>query len=256
MIAAIDADVWAYRFYYSNSEKIDWGGGDISVVDDFKQAKEDIKYFLDALMERTKCTDYLMVLSTMGKPNFRYNVLPTYKGNRPSEKPNLVTRLKEHLASEYKSKWKHQLEGDDVLGILATLHPWQYLVCTIDKDLKQIPGKHFNWDTDELFEVDAISADRWFYQQIIQGDSGDGYYGIPGIGPKKSEKYLDKIYQSYQKDKPDVSLEKYVWKSIISLYEKNSLTEEYAFQQARVARILRATDFDYDKQEPILWKPK
>ena len=50
---------------------------------------------------------------------------------------------------------------------------------------------------------------------------------------------------------------KHVWKEIIlPQYEKQGLDEEYALSQARVARILRATDYDPKKKKVKLWKPK
>ena len=37
--------------------------------------------------------------------------------------------------------------------------------------------------------------------------------------------------------------------------EKQGLTEEDALLQARVARILRDGEYDYNKEEVVLWKP-
>ena len=38
-------------------------------------------------------------------------------------------------------------------------------------------------------------------------------------------------------------------------FEKKGLTEDDALLQARVARILRASDYDFKKKEPIMWTP-
>jgi DNA polymerase-1 len=37
--------------------------------------------------------------------------------------------------------------------------------------------------------------------------------------------------------------------------EKHGLSEEYMLRQARLARILRASDYDFKRKEPILWLP-
>jgi DNA polymerase-1 len=42
---------------------------------------------------------------------------------------------------------------------------------------------------------------------------------------------------------------------VVSLYAKAGLTEADALRQARLARILRWTDWDNKKKEPILWTP-
>ena len=41
----------------------------------------------------------------------------------------------------------------------------------------------------------------------------------------------------------------------MSLFVKAGLDEEAALVQARVSRILRASDFDFKAKQPILWKP-
>ena len=39
-------------------------------------------------------------------------------------------------------------------------------------------------------------------------------------------------------------------------FKKAGLTEDDALVQARVARILRAEDFNFETQEVILWNPE
>ena len=49
--------------------------------------------------------------------------------------------------------------------------------------------------------------------------------------------------------------EKEAWQVVVETYASKGLTEEEALQQARVARILRHTDYDVEKEEVVLWKP-
>jgi hypothetical protein len=49
--------------------------------------------------------------------------------------------------------------------------------------------------------------------------------------------------------------EDYVWRAIVAAYEKAGKDVAYALTMARVARILRASDYDFDNQRPILWTP-
>ena len=46
------------------------------------------------------------------------------------------------------------------------------------------------------------------------------------------------------------------WKTVVSAFEKQGLSENDALTQARVARILRAEDYNFKTHKPILWTPK
>ena len=46
-----------------------------------------------------------------------------------------------------------------------------------------------------------------------------------------------------------------LWAAVVATYEKAKLSEGDALTQARVARILRASDYDFKRKEPILWQP-
>ena len=63
------------------------------------------------------------------------------------------------------------------MGIMATGR--RVCHCRTDKDLKQVPGVHYNWRTDCMERVTTPDADYWFYFQVLTGDSTDGYSGCP-----------------------------------------------------------------------------
>ena len=77
--------------------------------------------------------------------------------------------------------------------------------------------------------------------QTLTGDVTDGYAGLKGVGPKSAEKILGA--------RP-------TWDAVVAAYQKQELTEDYALTQARLARILRSSDWDDEKQSVILWEPK
>lgn len=248
MILLADADILLYQAASKNQEDYRW---DQETGSTYLYPLEDAIATLDKdiadLMKKTKTKEALFALSS--SPNFRYNVLPTYKHNRKDvAKPLHLQDLREYLFSNYSCKVKPTLEGDDVMGILMTKYPGKYLCSSIDKDMKQIPGKHYNWKNEEFFEVTEELGDWWFYRQVLTGDPGDGYCGCPGIGPKKAERLLTTTegttyYVGWQ------------WDVIVKAYESKGLTEEDALIQARVARICRASDWNFKKHEVILWKP-
>jgi len=239
----VDADIVIFRFASAFSEPdVDWGNGVKTKGSNFNMAKASLDKFVKYLQGRTFSTKVTMCLTD--QVNFRYSVLPTYKYNRAGQqKPELYKPLKKYVELGYECKTKPGLEADDVLGIMATLDPHNTCIATIDKDLLQIPGRHFNWDWDRVFHCDIVDCDNYFYQQILTGDPGDGYKGIPGIGIARACKLLE----MYNHD--------HMWEEIVESYADHGLTEKDALQQARVARMCRAEDYDFDKGEVILWTP-
>jgi DNA polymerase-1 len=248
----IDGDILLYRFACSNEVKVVWGKDsmeegpteDPTKVVKPESAQFDLAMFIQTLLEINDCPTEALIFS--GKNNFRYGVLPSYKHNRVGlEKPELYYQLKQWCFDHYLSKEKEGMEGDDVMGIAATLHPGKFIIATIDKDLRQIPGRHYNWNTDTKFTVTEEQGDRYFYKQVLTGDTCDGYTGVPGIGPKKAEKILAEA---------DAKGENY-WPHVVWAYIAKGLTEADAIQQAQVARILRVSDYNLVTKEIKLWTP-
>jgi DNA polymerase-1 len=242
----IDGDILLYQYGCTNETSIEWEEDITSSWSDFEQAKSELDSFLVSLMLQTSTKKLLIAFSSIEPPSFRYKILPTYKHNRINkEKPKLYYALRQYMLDNYPCKTKPGLEGDDVLGIEATLYPGKYIICSTDKDMKQIPGEHYNWKIKKRFKVSQYSADRWFYMQILTGDTTDGYSGCPGIGPVKADKHL-------MSEGTDLLW----WEQVIEDYLKAGLTEQDALTQARVARILRKEDYDFERQEVRLWNPR
>jgi len=243
-VALIDADIMVYKYATTNETKYDWSEDVSSKVYDVDHAIEGIDRFITWIKRRLGVDKSKFAFTT--SPNFRYSVLPTYKHNRDDkDKPEMLPELMSYVKREYESVYKPRLEADDVMGILATLSPEKYIVCTIDKDLKQIPAHHFNWMHDEEFDVSEEEGRRYFYKQVLTGDPTDGYGGCPYIGEKRSER----IFNNMDED------ESY-WEVIIEAYKNKDLTEDDALVQARVAKILQKENWDFDNEVPILWTPE
>ena len=247
---AVDGDILLWRFACANEKTFHWDEGVDSHHLDLVTAIEDMDDFIRWLERTTKADETLICLTN--ERNFRYRVLPTYKHNRADlEKPALYTPLKDHMLAEYQCLSWEPLEADDMMGILATEDPEGTIIATIDKDLKQIPGRHFNWKQGEAFTVSRWEADRYFYTQVLTGDSTDGYSGCPQIGPKKATKLLDEVMpEGEDYDEAEV------WRYIYDTYDAKGMTLDYAIQQARVARILRSGEYDHKRREVKLWLPK
>jgi len=245
-IALIDADIVAYAAAVSNEGYIDWGDTGDSFWTDPQLARELADDFMAAILKESKTTETLIAFSS-GR-NFRFGVLPTYKHNRKDiAKPALLQEIQKYLKTAYPTVEIPTLEGDDVIGIYATLEPSKYVICSIDKDLLQIPGVHYNWRKQLKTKVNRKDGDLWFYRQVLTGDTTDGYKGCPGIGAKKAVGILEPFSGA---DKLD---HKGIWQVIVATYESKGLTERDALQQARVAKILQKENYCFENKEIRLW---
>ncbi len=147
---------------------------------------------LDKLLEAMPATtDYILFLT--GKGNFRDQVasLAPYKGNRTDvEKPVHFKVCRDWYTNHSKATVAEGQEADDAIGIAQTELGGTGIVASVDKDLRQIHGKHYEWHNDLRFNVSPDASDRWFWLQMLMGDTADNIPGIKGIGPVKAEKLL------------------------------------------------------------------
>lgn len=135
-----------------------------------------------------------------GTGNFRKNLYDKYKANRPTLDQEIRDKL--NFLHKYSiSKGARQaddMEADDLVSIWAHEsrdHDEQYVICGIDKDLKQIPGNHYNYGKDTWDFIDDDTGHYNLMLQCLTGDNTDGIPGLKGIGPKKAEKILKGIPQ-------------------------------------------------------------
>ena len=239
--ALVDGDLILYRTAFSCTVDVEWEEGIVSRTLDLDEAMDSFKQVLYDIQGAIS-PDHL-VLCFSDTKNFRKGLWANYKANRKeTPKPVGFNQFKERLLNN--PAINHlivpTLEADDVMGIMATSPnvKGEKFIVSLDKDMKTVPGKHLHLGTFETFEVSEPEADFFFYTQVLTGDSSDGYRGCPGVGPVKAAKILG-----------DGS---HAWKKIVAAYGGD---EPYALLMARMARILRHSDYDFNKKEPILWRP-
>lgn len=257
----IDQDILLFKFACTNEYGIHWGEDLDTKIIDTDVAIAAMDEFIYHLLEVTNCVDYYCTMTH--QDNFRYVVLPTYKHNRKGkERPELIQILKDYTLANHPHKYKPWCEADDLLGIMATKWPGKFVIATIDKDLNQIPGYHyrFNQPKKGVFEISEEEAQYFFWRQILTGDSVDGYPGCPGCGPKAADYWWDIMDPLSEEDRWQVVLDVYAdapeWRIKQSYQQDTCITEAQILQQAQVARICRAEDYDFEKEEVIFWKPK
>lgn len=270
-VALLDGDTLVFAASSAAERVIQWSHWLHTLHADLDEAVVDLDGRIEKIQRDLNADRIIIALSD--EERFRPAVMPTYKSNRTgSRKPMIYGRVRDYVHEKYETFQRPGLEGDDVLGILAT-HPHliegEKIVVAIDKDLKQIPGVLYNYDAETLTTITEEAGTRFFYLQCLTGDITDGYPGCPGMGPVSAAKLLDegRVLVPVEKAvsrgprKGEVELkwepgpEGTPWEIITSAYRAAGLGEQVALQNARVARILRSCDYDFKNKEVKLWTP-
>lgn len=139
-----------------------------------------------------------------GKTNFRNLIAKKQpykmrKGNKPFHYYNLTAYMK----GRYDFRQTEGLEADDLMAIYqkSRIEDGSTIICTRDKDLRQVSGWHFGWELGnspqfgpyyvEGYGDITLNAKRelkgygpkFFLAQCIMGDATDSIPGLPGKGP-------------------------------------------------------------------------
>jgi len=129
-----------------------------------------------------------------GTSNFRYEVatIKPYKGNRDkAEKPVHAPAIRNWLKRNFDTVVTDHEEADDYLGYTqCAAGPDESVIVSIDKDLKMIPGLHYDFLKSHWTEITLAKADEFFWTQMLTGDSTDNIPGVPGIGPVRAKALL------------------------------------------------------------------
>ena len=235
----IDSDFLAYKAAQACEIGIDFGEDVIIAQSQFSEVLRVFHNELDKVTKAMMDDDFILYFSST--ENFRKKIYPDYKGHRMKRKPLGYKRLVNYCRENHNFKLIEGLEADDTIGIEATRHADpSNIIVSPDKDLKQIPSVLWNL-TDDVVEITKEEGDRWHLIQSLAGDPTDGYPGCPGIGVKRAAAILNKHATP--------------WEAVCKAYIEKGLSDDDALMNARLAKILQHEDYDYDKQQPILWSP-
>lgn len=111
----------------------------------------------------------------------------------------------------------HQIEDKTKIGLTNLNTITNTIICSIDKDLDMIPGWHYNYVNEEKYWMSQEATIKFFYTQVLTGDTADNIRGVPGIGPKKAEKILEGAATAAE-----------LKKAAFEIYAKNSIQKEWA----------------------------
>lgn len=147
------------------------------------------------------------------EPNFRIAMAVSrpYKNGRKEEKPLHYNNIRAYLVGVYDAYVAIGCEADDELAMEQTRRPEETIICTRDKDLRQVPGWHYGWESGRQGEFTPTYYDRlgtldldrsksspklvgggfkFFCSQLFTGDPVDTVPGLKGYGPVKVQSLI------------------------------------------------------------------
>lgn len=167
-------------------------------------AKDCVVSIIQGIINELDCSNLTIYLSNSDSRNcFRRRAYPDYKANRKTLiKPINLPAIRQFLIEGYDAKVMDIVEADDGLGADQCMSKDHTVIASIDKDLLQIPGYHYNIDSKQLIKssdpgklwIQTRGKNKkdlkgygflWFAAQMLLGDTVDNIKGIKGVGPVK-----------------------------------------------------------------------
>lgn len=154
-----------------------------------------------------------------GRVNFRHLLDSGYKWSRErNDRPYHLHAVKQHAVDQWWAKVCPLWEADDEIGMRATeltLGGVPYLVSSLDKDLRQIPGRHLVLEQSGVkghLEVTDRGAQLRLYAQILAGDSTDNIRGCWQVGYDGAFTLLEPIVDQGPRA---------MWDAVVAAYQRS-----------------------------------
>lgn len=178
-----------------------------------------------------------------GKGNFRDEIATSqsYKGDRKEKrKPVHKNLLRDFMISEWNAQVVDGMEADDAIAIKATELDHKAVICSLDKDFKQVPCPMYDYTKKKMNPTTPEDAMRWLYKQALMGDRVDNIPGIHGIGPKTADKIIDPCTTEWE-----------CYSVCLTHYWDNELDEDRLLESLNLLYLLRSPEDRYSKPSEI-----
>lgn len=231
--ALIDADILVYRSGFSaehNIHTLTWDGGsqefeykkDLNAflkdneiteyeidtrleIEPLENALHTVKKTISTIINAVKPKDVKLFLTKGDNFRHRLATIAKYKGNRDDQRrPQHYADIRKYVVKYYDATECEGIEADDALADNQTDRT---VICSIDKDLLQVPGKHYNWVSDTKILVTPETGLMSLWCQVLTGDKTDNIPGIYRCGPVTAKKYLSEC--TTEEEMRDVCIEKW-----------------------------------------------
>ncbi|WWO97657.1 MAG: 5'-3' exonuclease H3TH domain-containing protein [Candidatus Dasytiphilus stammeri] len=198
-IIIIDGTSYLYRAYYALPLLINSKGEPIGAL-------YGIFNMLSSLLKQYKPSKMVIVFDVRGK-NFRNDLFPTYKLNRPTMPEQLFVQIKPIYdilrAMGIYTMAKSGFEADDIIGTLSqqlSKQGYMVLISSIDKDIAQLVTSNIMiinkiqiLGPQEIKDKYGVPPYLIIDLIALMGDVSDNIPGVPGIGVKIAQKLLLEI---------------------------------------------------------------
>lgn len=261
MRALIDGDILRYEIGYA----AETGWRAITGRDEvppFDYVEQTLTQRIANILNSDEAISSYCLYLTEGE-TFRYEIatVKPYKGTRKDKKPWHFHNLTAYMQGVLPTKTVTYIEADDAIGIDHCDQRYPTIVCSRDKDLRQLPGPIYSWEigrqpsfgptiVDALGEI-TITKDhkdikgtgfKFFAAQMLIGDKVDNIPGLPTLGPVKALELLQNC------ETEEACLEA-VEKAYKDFYGDE--WEERMVEQGRLCWIVRELD---ESGNPLLWE--
>lgn len=213
------------------------------------------------LAETKESADEFQLYLTDGDSNFRNKIatIVPYKGNRDKlHKPIYYQEIRDYMVEHWGARIVRGAEADDAVSIAQHQQSdlFDTVICTIDKDLKMVPGLHYNYQKKEEFYVGQQEATVNFYRQLLTGDNTDNIKGVYRVGKVKAEKLIDEVLATGKIGK---QLEEQLYAVALDQYEASieqyGEKTGYANMGAEAALLENARLLHMQEYPGQLWTP-
>lgn len=177
MLVALDGDIICYRCAASAEQE----------EQEFIPLSR-VSNLVREIMQATGATEHKAYIS--GPNNFRRILYPAYKANRKQQPPKWLESCERLLIEEFGAIVTDGCEADDMLGVVMSSQA-DAICASIDKDLNQIEGQHYNFVQKRFEYITPERAIREFYLSMLVGDRTDNIFGVKGIGKAKAPRILE-----------------------------------------------------------------
>jgi len=266
LLALVDGDILLYESAFAGQDK---ETGEIHSFDYVREIFDEKLATICRAVEADSSHIYLT-----GDNNFRLTIAKTkpYKGTRHEEKPWHYENLRAYLSALPNVTITDGYEADDAMCIeqCKRLEAKDTIICSRDKDLRMCPGFHYGWEhgnQPEFFPewVDRIgnielaekfsevtqkttkkikgTGLKFFYSQLITGDTVDNIPGLPKAGPVVAFDNLN-----------GCNTDGDMYKCVSQLYQGKlgDNWEEYLSEQAQLLWMVQELD---ENNNPVHWRP-
>lgn len=186
------------------------------------------------------CDKGLRFLVTDGSPTSKEYQGQRDKGRKPQNWQHLRDWMDDYSGTMFSQQQWRDREADDGMAYVSEAyyrkHHAPAAVMTADKDMRMFAGLHIVWktfatvdvapDTFDLWQGDLQYGHKWFWQQMLMGDTADFILGLPGVGKVAALKTTAKA-----KDNEDAMY------AVLDVY-KSKMGDEYADHFVEQAALL------------------